>query len=163
MKNRIEKQITLKAPQTRVWNAIADAKQFGTWFGLEVKQPWKVGEKVSAVIRPTKVDAEVAKSQQPYDGTSFDLSIDRIEPERLFSFRWHPYAIEKGVDYSKEPSTLVTFELTPVAGGTLLKITESGFEQIPLERRAKAFASNEVGWEAQTKLIERYLGMQDAA
>lgn len=163
MKDRIEKQITLKAPQGRVWQAIADSKQFRAWFGLDVKGPWKAGETISAVIRPTTVDPEVAKAQAPHDGTPFELSVERIEPERLFSFRWHPYAVEKGVDYSKEPSTLVTFTLTPVTGGTRLEIVESGFDQIPLARRATAFASNEGGWEAQTKLIEKYLGQQHAA
>jgi uncharacterized protein YndB with AHSA1/START domain len=103
------------------------------------------------------VDPEVAKLQEPHAGKAFDFTIDRIEPERLFSFRWHPFAVEPGVDYSKEPATLVAFELAEVEGGTLLTITESGFDRIPLERRAKAFAANEGGWEHQTKLLEKYL------
>ena len=83
--------------------------------------------------------------------------LDRIEPERVFAFRWHPYAIDPTKDYSQEPTTLVTFELSPVAGGTLLKISESGFDRVPLERRADAFTANEGGWEHQSKLIEKYL------
>jgi uncharacterized protein YndB with AHSA1/START domain len=108
-------------------------------------------------MTPTKVDPEVAKMQAPYEGRAFDITVDRIEPERLFSFRWHPFAIEPGVDYSKEPSTLVVFELAKVEGGTLLTITESGFDRIPLERRAAAFTANDGGWEKQTKLIEKYV------
>jgi len=79
---------------------------------------------------------------------------------RKFSFRWHPYAVDPGVDYSKEPTTLIVFELQEISGGTLLTISESGFDQIPLERRAKAFAANDAGWVMQVKLIEKYLAMQ---
>jgi hypothetical protein len=86
--------------------------------------------------------------------------VERIEPMRIFSFRWHPYAIDPNVDYAKEPTTLILFELAEVPGGTLLTISESGFDQIPLERRAKAFTANEGGWEKQTQLIKKYLALQ---
>lgn len=155
--NRIEKTILLRAPRDRVWHAISDSKQFGTWFGVEFDGPFVAGKHVTGRIVPTKVDPEVAKAQEPYSGMAFDCSIERIEPMRLFSFRWHPYAVDPGVDYSSEPTTLVLFELEEVAGGTKLTISESGFDRIPLERRAKAFASNEQGWTAQIKLIEKYL------
>jgi hypothetical protein len=108
-------------------------------------------------IVPTTVDAEVAKVQERYAGMTFEFQVDRIEPMRLFSFRWHPFAIDPNVDYSKEPMTLVTFELAEVSAGTLLTITESGFDRIPLARRAKAFEANEEGWAAQIRLIEKYL------
>jgi len=156
--DRIEKQILLKAPRERVWRALSDSKEFGTWFGVELDGAFAPGARITGKITPTKVDPEVAKMQEPYSGRAFDFTIDRIEPMRLFSFRWHPYAVEPGVDYSKEPTTLVVFELEEGPGGTLLKITESGFDQIPLARRAKAFASNEQGWQIQTTLIEKYLG-----
>jgi uncharacterized protein YndB with AHSA1/START domain len=155
--DRIQKKILLRAPRTRVWRAISDPKQFGAWFGLETDGPFSAGAKVQAIIRPTKVDAEVAKEQKAFDGTPFEMTIERVEPERLFSFRWHPYAVEPK-DYSSEPTTLVTFELEDAPGGVLLTVTESGYDQIPLERRAKAFASNEGGWTIQMKLIEKYLG-----
>jgi uncharacterized protein YndB with AHSA1/START domain len=155
--DRIEKKILLRAPRERVWGAISDARQFGTWFGVEFDGEFVAGARLTGKITPTKVDPEVAKSQQPYSGKAFEIEVDRIEPMRLLSFRWHPFAVEPGVDYSKEPATLVAFELEPAAGGTMLTITESGFDRIPLARRAKAFAANDQGWLAQTKLLEKYL------
>jgi uncharacterized protein YndB with AHSA1/START domain len=155
--DRIEKRVLLRAPRDRVWRAISDAKQFGSWFGVEFDGPFVAGARLTGRITPTKVDAEVAKSQEPYAGRAFECTIERIEPMRLFSFRWHPFAIDPSVDYSKEPTTLVVFELEEAAGGTELRITESGFDKIPLERRAKAFAANDGGWTAQAKLIEKYL------
>ena len=155
--DRIEKKILLKAPLARVWRAISDAAQFGTWFGVAFDGPFVAGQKVAGRIVPTKVDPEVAAAQKEFEGAPFDIIVDRIEPERLFSFRWHPYAAEKDHDYSKEERTLVTFELEAVDGGTLLRVTESGFDKVPLERRAKAFTMNEGGWEAQTRLVQKYL------
>jgi len=143
--DRIEKKILLRA------------RQFGTWFGVEFDGEFVAGARLTGKITPTKVDPEVAKSQQPYSGKAFEIEVDRIEPMRLLSFRWHPFAVEPGLDYSKEPATLVAFELEPAAGGTMLTITESGFDRIPLARRAKAFAANDQGWLAQTKLLEKYL------
>jgi uncharacterized protein YndB with AHSA1/START domain len=155
--DRIEKKILLKAPIARVWSAISDSKQFGTWFGVAFDGPFVAGQKLEGRIVPTKVDPEVAAMQKDYEGMPFDVIVDRIEPERLFSFRWHPYAAEKDHDYSKEERTLVTFELEAVEGGTLLRVTESGFDKVPLERRAKAFTMNEGGWEAQTRLVQKYV------
>jgi len=155
--DRIEKKILLHAPRNRVWRAISDSKEFGSWFGAEFDGPFAAGARLSARIVPTKVDPEVAKMQEPHSGKTFEITVDRVEPMRLLSFRWHPFAVEEGVDYSKEPATLVVFELREAEGGTLLTITESGFDRIPLERRAEAFSSNEQGWEAQTTLIEKYL------
>ena len=157
--DRIEKKVLLRAPRERVWRAISDSKQFGSWFGVDFDGPFVPGARVRGKIAPTKVDTEVAKLQEPYAGTAFDFSVDRIEPMHRCSFRWHPYAVEPGVDYSKEPMTLIEFKLEVVAGGTLLTISESGFDQIPLARRAKAFAANDGGWTMQAKLIEKYLAM----
>ncbi len=155
--DRIEKRVLLRAPRERVWHAISDAKQFGTWFGVEFDGPFAAGALMKGRIVPTKVDPEVAKTQEPYTGAAFDCTIDRIEPMNRFSFRWHPFAIDPKVDYSNEPTTLVVFELEEVAGGTQLTITESGFDKIPLERRAKAFAANDGGWTKQLELIAKYL------
>jgi uncharacterized protein YndB with AHSA1/START domain len=155
--DRIEKKVLLHAPQDRVWSAISDARQFGTWFGVAFDTPFVAGARLTGRVTPTQVDADVAKSQQPYAGAAFEIVIDRIEPMRLFSFRWHPFAVDPGVDYSQEPTTLVVFELQQAPGGTLLTITESGFDRIPLARRAKAFTANEQGWTAQAKLIEKYV------
>lgn len=155
--DRIEKQVLLHAPRGRVWRALTDAREFGTWFGVKFEAPFKPGSRMRGVITPTAVDPDVAKMQQPYEGLAFEITIDRIEPQKLFSFRWHPFSVEPGVDYSGEPTTLVEFALSEVANGTLLTLTESGFDQIPLERRAKAFTANDDGWTAQMTLIEKYL------
>jgi uncharacterized protein YndB with AHSA1/START domain len=155
--DRIEKIIFLRAPLERVWRAVSNSTEFGTWFGMKFDAPFTAGTVMNAVIVPTKVNAEVAQSQKPYEGMSFEITVERIEPKRLLSFRWHPGAVERDVDYSAEPTTLVTFTLEEVAGGVMLTVTESGFDQLPLERRAKAFAQNDQGWTMVVKLIEEYL------
>lgn len=155
--DRIVKKTLLRAPRARVWRAVSDAKEFGAWFGVEFDAPFTAGARMTGKIVPTKADEEVAKLQKPHEGKTFEVTIDRIEPERLFSFRWHPFAVDPAYDYSSEPTTLVVFEMEQVAEGTLLTITESGFDRIPLARRAQAFTSNEGGWTHQSKLIEKYL------
>jgi uncharacterized protein YndB with AHSA1/START domain len=154
--DRIEKKVLLHAPLKRVWTALADSKEFGTWFGMKFDGQFVSGALMRGVIVPTKVNAEVAKAQQKYEGLLVEITIEKMEPERLFSFRWHPYAIEPGVDYSAEPTTLIEFVLEEMKDGVLLTVTESGFDQIPLERRAKAFTANEQGWGMVLKLIEEY-------
>jgi uncharacterized protein YndB with AHSA1/START domain len=156
--DRIEKSVLLRATKKRIWRAIADSAEFGKWFGVRFDSPFFPGAHVRGVIVPTTVDAEVAKAQKPYEGTPFEITVERMEPEKLFSFRWHPYAVEKGADYSAEPTTLVMFELEDAPGGVMLTVSESGFDGIPLERRAKAFEMNEGGWAKQVQLIERYVG-----
>ena len=134
-------------------------EQFGIWFGVEFDAPFVAGTHATGRIVPTRVDAEVARMQEPYTGTAFDIHVDRIEPMQRFSFHWHPFAIDAGVDYSKEPATEVGFELEAADGGTLLTITESGFERLPAARRAGAFAANERGWQEQVKLIGKFLAL----
>jgi uncharacterized protein YndB with AHSA1/START domain len=156
--NKIEKQITLRAPLAKVWSAITDSQQFGTWFGCALDGPFVVGKTASGTIQPTKVDAEVAKLQEPHAGTPFRIVVERIEPMRVFAFHWHPYAIEPGMSYDTEPMTLVEFTLRELEPGkTQLEIIESGFDGVPLARRARAFTENEGGWTHQTRMIEKYL------
>jgi uncharacterized protein YndB with AHSA1/START domain len=155
--DRIEKQILLRAPRKRIWRALSDSKEFGTWFGVKFDAPFVAGATMRGVIVGTAVNAEVARAQKEYADLSFEVIIERIEPERLFSFRWHPFAVERGVDYSAEPTTLIVFTLEDAAEGVLLTVTESGFDQIPLARRAKAFTANEQGWTMVVKLLEEYL------
>jgi len=155
--NRIEKSILLRVPKTRVWHAITDPEEFGSWFGLEVDGNFSPGSKVRGRIVPTKVDAEIAKQQSQHQGLSFEFTIDRVEPERLFSFRWHPFAVDRQVDYTVEPTTLVSFELQERHHGVMLTVTETGFDCLPAARRAEAFAANEQGWAKQMELIEKYL------
>jgi uncharacterized protein YndB with AHSA1/START domain len=155
--DRIEKKILLHAPLKRVWRALSDSTEFGSWFGMKFDGPFAPGATMRGVIVPTTVNAEVAEAQKEYEGLPFDFTVERMEPERLLSFRWHPFAVERGVDYSGEPTTLVVFALEDVADGILLTVTESGFDRIPLARRAKAFTANEEGWGMVVKLIGEYL------
>ncbi len=155
--DRIEKKVLLRAPRSRVWRALTDAQEFGHWFGVKFDEPFTLGALQRGTITPTKVDPEVAKAQEPYIGMPFEMTIERLDAERLFAFRWHPYAIDPAVDYSSEPTTLVTFALEDVDNGTLLTVTESGFERIPLARRAQAFTANEGGWTMMVSIIEKYI------
>ena len=106
---------------------MSDSTEFGTWFDVKFNGPFVPEAKVRGVIVPTRVNAEVAKAQQGYDGLAFEITIEQMEPERLFSFRWHPKAVEREVDYSAEPTTLVVFALEDVGNGVMLTVTESGF------------------------------------
>ena len=155
--DRIEKKILLRAPRKRVWRALSDSAEFGSWFGMRFEGPFAPGATMRGAIVPTTVNADVAKAQKAYEGLPVEILIEKMEAERLFSFRWHPYAIERGVDYSAEPTTLIEFVLEEVTEGVMLTVTESGFDQIPLARRVKAFTANEQGWGMVVKLIEGYL------
>jgi uncharacterized protein YndB with AHSA1/START domain len=158
--DRIEKKILLRAPRKRVWRALTDFKEFGSWFGVKFNEPFKPGAALRGILVGTSVDAEVAKMQTKYAGVRFEMTIETMEPERLFSFRWHPNAHESGVDYSAEPTTLIEFVLEDAADGVMLTVTESGFDRIPLARRAKAFTANDGGWSIVVKLIEKYLAQE---
>jgi len=159
--DHIEKKILLRATRERVWRAISDAASFGAWFGVEFDGSFVEGATLAGRITPTKVDPEVAKLQEPARGMKFAILVERISPMTRFSFRWHPFAIDPAYDYSKEPMTLVEFTLGEAAGGILLTITESGFDQIPAPRRGRAWEMNDKGWAHQTKLIEKYLAGMD--
>lgn len=158
--DRIEKRVLLRAPRERVWRALTRSAEFGAWFGMELEGDFLPNTTVTGRMVPTRVDPDVAAQQQPFAGMPVELFIERVEPMRLFSFRWHPYPVEGG-DTSAVPTTLVLFELEESEGGTLLRLSESGFDQIPIERRAEAFSSNEEGWEIQTRLIGKYLARAD--
>jgi uncharacterized protein YndB with AHSA1/START domain len=155
--DRIEKRIVLHAPLARVWRALSDSAEFGAWFGMRFTAPFAPGAVMRGVIVPTTVNAQVADAQKPYEGIPFNITIEQLEPERIFSFRWHPGAVEPGYDYSVEPTTLVVFTLEDTPDGVLLTVTETGFDQIPLERRLKAFTANEQGWTMVMTLIADYL------
>ena len=154
--NTIRKHARLKAPLDRVWTAISDSRQFGAWFGAEFDGPFVAGATLGARVRPTTVDPEVARLQEPHAGTPFVVVIERIEPPTLLAFRWHPYGMD--VEHlDAEPMTLVEFHLEAAGDATLLTITESGFDQIPLARRAEAFTANDGGWTHQLRLVAAYL------
>lgn len=155
--DKIEKRTLLKAPLARVWRAISDAREFGTWFGLKAEGPFVAGTTVKCTLVPTAVDPEVAKLQEPHAGVPFELIVERVEAPRLLAFRWYPLDFEPGIDLATQPTTLVTFELEEREDGVLLAITESGFDRVPLADRARAYEQNEGGWEHQAKLVEKYL------
>ena len=145
--DRIERKILLKAPRSRVWRALSDAAEFGAWFGVDFRG--------KAFVAGKPVQGKV--TYPGYEHVLMEVQIERIEPERLLSWRWHPAAIDTSVDYSDEPTTLVAFELTEVDGGTLLTVVESGLDHIPLARRATVFRLNSSGWDEQMRNIEKHV------
>jgi uncharacterized protein YndB with AHSA1/START domain len=144
--DRIEKSLIIKAPRARVWRALTNVDEFAEWFGMRMDGPFVAGARVKGTV-----------TIKGYEGLTGELTVERVEPERLFSWRWHPHAIDPAVDYSHEPTTLVVFELEEVEGGTRLTVVESGFDGIPASRRAAAFRGNEQGWIQQLSNIERYV------
>jgi uncharacterized protein YndB with AHSA1/START domain len=144
--DRIEKKIFLRAPRSRVWRAIASPEEFGAWFGAKLDGAFEPGARVLGRI-----------TIKGYENLPMEIVIDRVEPEGLFSYRWHPYAVDPKVDYSGEPMTLVEFHLAEVPGGTQLTVVESGFDGVPAARRAEAIKMNTGGWEAQLRNIERHV------
>ncbi len=145
--DRIEKQIDLKAPIARVWQALTDYQQFNAWFGVKLEKPFMLGQKTSGHI-----------TYPGYEHLIMEVAVTAMEPERLFAFTWHPYAVDPAVDYSQEIPTLVEFRLEQIATGTRLRICESGFDKIPAQRRAEAFRMNDGGWTEQIKNIAQYVG-----
>jgi uncharacterized protein YndB with AHSA1/START domain len=158
--DRIEKSVLLRAPLDRVWNAISDSSAFGQWFGMRFDGPFVAGKSVRGVIAPTAVDEKIACRQEPHAGTPSTWEIVALEPRSRFAFRWHPYGVDEDTDYSAEPTTLVEFTLEEQADGVLLRIIESGFDQIPEARRRTAFDANSEGWAAQVELVQKYLGLR---
>jgi uncharacterized protein YndB with AHSA1/START domain len=146
MSDRIEKTIELKAPVARVWRALTDHHEFGTWFGVRLEGPFVPGQATRGQI-----------TYLGYEHVRWEAEVQKVEPERLFSFTWHPYAIDPNRDYSSEPRTLVEFTLQKTASGTLLHIVESGFDKIPSERRLEAFRMNDGGWSEQITNIARHV------
>ena len=146
MNDRIEKRIELKAPLSRVWRALTDYREFGEWFRVKLDGPFVAGQVSTGHI-----------THPGYEHIRWEAAVKKMEPERYFSFTWHPFAIDPKVDYSGEPSTLVEFTLEKTASGTLLLLTESGFDKIPGHRRDEAFRMNEGGWSQQMKNIEDYV------
>lgn len=144
--DHIEKHVFLRAPRARVWRALSDPREFGKWFGVRVDAPFTPGARVRGAI-----------THPGYEHLTFDIVIEQVVPERLFSWRWHPYPIDPTTDYSAEPTTLVVFELDEVPGGTMLKVVESGFSAIPAARRLDAYRGNEDGWTQQMTSVERHV------
>ena len=144
--DRIEKKMLLRAPRSRVWRALTRAEEFGTWFRVKLQGEFEVGKQITGQV-----------TYPGYEHVTLDVTVERMDAEKLFSYRWHPYAVDPAIDYSKEPTTLVEFHLEEASGGTMLTIIESGFDRIPKERRAEAFRMNSEGWAGQLENIERHV------
>jgi Uncharacterized conserved protein len=147
--DRIEKRVLLRAPRARVWRALTDAGAFGEWFGVKLKGSFAPGVRIQGEVK-----------HKGYEHVPFEITVERMEPERLLSWRWHPHAIDPRTDYSGEPTTLVVFELEATDEGTMLTVVESGFDGIPLARRLEAYQGNDQGWGMQMTAIEGYVGQE---
>ena len=144
--DRIERKIELKAPPARVWRALTDYREFGEWFRVRLEAPFVPGKSTRGRI-----------TYPGYEHLIMEVVVQKMVNERLFSFHWHPYAVDPKVDYSKEPPTLVEFKLERTPAGTLLVVTESGFDSIPAARREEAFRMNSGGWTEQMKNLEAHV------
>ena len=145
--DRIERKVLIKATRARVWRAVSDAAEFGSWFGVDFKgKAFVAGKSVQGRI-----------TYPGYEHLTMEVLIDQVVPERLLSWRWHPAAIDPAVDYSHEPTTLVVFELEEVDGGIMLSVVESGLDKIPLERRATVLRLNSSGWDAQMENVKKHV------
>jgi uncharacterized protein YndB with AHSA1/START domain len=144
--DRIEKQLVLRAPRSRVWRALANAEEFSAWFGIKFEGAFAPGTRVRGHF-----------TMPGHGEVTVEIAIEQMDPESLMSYRWHPYAVQRGVDYSSEPTTLVEFHLDEVADGTQLTVVESGFDQIPSARRAEAFRMNDAGWAEQLVNIAQHV------
>ncbi len=145
MENTIEKQITIKAPISKVWGALTDAKQFGQWFKVDLHSDFVAGKTTKGKNKTKGFEMEMV------------FHIKDIKPQNYFSYAWIPFPMDQKFDYSKEEPTLVEFFLEEAKGGTLLKVKESGFNKITASRRAEAFKMHTGGWEAQLQNIEKFL------
>jgi uncharacterized protein YndB with AHSA1/START domain len=165
--DRIEKRITLRAPVSRVWRAITDSREFGEWFGFKLEGAFEPGRSIKGTYEGQLDEAAIVEAQKkigvtpsaiqlPPSGATF-CTVERVDPERYFSFRWIPYGIDADIDPESEPTTLVEFLLEPVPEGTLLTIVESGFERVPEKRRLRAFRMNAGGWMAQAENLQKYV------
>ena len=144
--DRIEKKVLLRAPRSRVWQALTDAREFGTWFRVKLESGFAAGKRVTGRI-----------TYPGYEHLTFNVQVERMDAERLLSFRWHPAAVDPEIDYSTEPSTLVEFRLEDAPEGTLLTVVESGFDRLPAARRDEAFRMNSEGWAIQMENVRRHV------
>ena len=144
--DRIEKEMVLRAPQSRVWRALTDSREFNAWFGVKLEGQFAVGQSVKGAI-----------TIPGYTHVTMEVIVESMEPERLFAYRWHPYAVDPKQDYAAEPMTLVEFRLEEAPGGTRLSFVESGFDRLPAHRRDEAFRMNEPGWQAQLENVRKHV------
>ena len=146
MTDSIKKVVEIAAPVERVWRALADYREFGSWFGVALETPFIVGQVSRGYI-----------TNPGYENLLMEMLITRLDPPRVLEYTWHPYAVETGVDYSAEEPTLVVFTLEPTPSGTRLTLVESGFDRLPAHRRADAVRMNDGGWEHQMGAIREHV------
>ena len=151
--DRIEKSVMIRAPRSRVWRALSNAGEFGTWFGVKLEGEFAAGRYLPGKIVSTRPEDE----HEPYIGQDCDLWVERVEPEELFSYRWYACHAVEGERQEDMPKNLVEFTLEDADGGTMLRIVETGFDAVPLDRRAKALEGNTEGWGIQAERIKRYV------
>jgi uncharacterized protein YndB with AHSA1/START domain len=144
--DRIEKHFEVSAKRSRVWRAISNSAEFGTWFGMKLDGPFAPGATVFGRL-----------TIPGYDHISLEIQVEKVQPEGYFSYRWHPYPMNPAIDYKAEPTTLVEFRLEETRSGTAIAITESGFDRLPASRRAEAFRMNEAGWAGQSRKLANYV------
>ena len=146
MTDQIRKSIVVRASRAQVWHALSDPEEFGEWFGVNLNGSFKRGAQLRGKV-----------THKGYENYPFEITISRIDPEHLLSWRWHPNAVDPEMDYSEEPTTLVSFELEEIPGGTRLTLVESGFDELPESRRLEAYTNNEKGWTMQMDAIQNYI------
>lgn len=164
--DRIEKRVSIRAPISRVWQAISDAREFSRWFGIQLQGEFVAGARVTGTFGGQFNEAAIMEHQKKLGLTPSRIrvpeknlvfcTVERIEPPRYFSFRWIPYGIDAEADPEAEPTTLVEFFLEAAGEGTVLTVVESGFDRVPAHRRERAFRMDEAGWAAQVENIRRH-------
>ncbi len=155
--DRIEKAVDIRASRTRVWKALTDSQEFGRWFGARFEGPFVAGGTVRGVITPSELASAEDRANHPYLGRPMVLHIERMEPPRRFSYRWHPLEVAVDPGATAGPSTLVEFTLEETKDGTRLTVVESGFAAIPAAHRAPAYKSHEGGWSIQVQRVRVHI------
>lgn len=146
MTDRIEKTVDLKAPVSRVWRALTDHREFGTWFRAALDGPFALGK------------ATRARSTYPgCEHIQWEMRVTQMEPERVFAFTSGVYGMDPGDERANDPPTTTTFTLEPIAGGTRLRMVESGYDKFPPGRRIAAWRGNDSGWDIQMGNIARHV------
>ena len=144
--DRIEKRIELKAPVARVWRALTDYKEFGQWFRVDLTEPFIIGKTTRGKV-----------TYPGYEHLELEVLVQEMQFERRFSFRWNPYDEDPKQEKSHELTTLVEFVLEATDTGTLLLLSESGFDALPAEGRDEAFRRNDGGWTEQMQNIKAHV------
>lgn len=144
--DKLVKVVDIKAPVSRVWQALTDHRQFGEWFRVDLNEPFAPGSRSTGLTL-----------YPGYEGHEWLAVIETMEPETLFAFHWNHEDIEPGVPLAQQPTTRVEFRLEDTGSGTRLTITETGFAALPEHKRVEAIRLNTQGWDIQAKNISDYV------